>query len=66
MLKTILNFKGVEVLSAIEQKNTVGGEPIICMIPWRQGTYNGPCIMLPPIQPAEPICRITIDGVVCE
>lgn len=65
MLKTILNFKGVEVLSAEEQKSTIGGVER-CIVPWRPFPYNGPCIMLPPLEPAEPICTITIDGVICE
>jgi hypothetical protein len=35
MLKTILNFKGVEVLGREEQKNIIGGGPeiVICTTP---------------------------------
>lgn len=65
MLKTFLNLKGVEVLSVKELKHTVGGVER-CTIPWTPYAYSGPCIMLPPVEPAEPICTITIDGVVCE
>ena len=64
MLKTILNFKGVEMLSATEQKNTVGGTER-CIVPWSPFPYHGPCIMLEPILPVEPICKATIDGVEC-
>ncbi|MEZ0183602.1 hypothetical protein AB9T89_15270 [Flavobacterium oncorhynchi] len=68
MLKTILNFKGVEVLSVNELKHTVGGLER-CIVSWSPYPYNGPCIMLPPLEPAEPrepICRATIDGIECE
>jgi hypothetical protein len=68
MLKTILNFKGVEVLSVDEQKNTIGGLER-CTVEWSPFPYNGPCIMLPPLSPVlpkEPICTATIDGVVCD
>ena len=62
MLKTILNFKGVEVLSVNEQKNVMGGT-VICTIPWTPLPYYGPCIMDAQIKPVEPICKSTIDGV---
>lgn len=66
MLKTILNFKGVEVLSINEQKNVMGGAgTVICMIPWTPLPYYGPCIMEPQIKPVEPICKATIDGIEC-
>lgn len=65
MLKTILNFKGVEVLSAQEQKNTVGGSER-CIVPWSPFPYYGPCIVEGPILPIEPICRATVDGIECD
>ena len=53
MLKTILNFKGVEVLSIDEQKHTIGGDPYqtVCTIPWTPFPYTGPCVMLPQDSP---------------
>ncbi|OHT44153.1 MULTISPECIES: hypothetical protein [Flavobacterium] len=66
MLKTILNFAGVEVLGKEELKEVNGSGGVRCTVPWSPLPYNGPCIMLPPITPAEPICRATIDGVICE
>lgn len=65
MLKTILNLKGVEVLSNDDLKNTNGGSQR-CTVPYTPAPYYGPCIMLPPLLPREPICTMTIDGVICE
>lgn len=65
MLKTILNLRGVEVLSTNDLKNTTGGSQR-CTVDWSPMPYHGPCIMLPPLLPREPICTMTIDGVVCE
>lgn len=49
MLKTILNFSGVEVLSREELKNMNGNGPVqtACTLPWTPFPYSGPCIMLP-------------------
>jgi hypothetical protein len=66
MLKTILNFSRVEVLGKEELKRVNGSGGVRCTVPWTPFPYNGPCIMLPPEQPVEPICRATIDGVICE
>ncbi|RUT68794.1 hypothetical protein D0817_19460 [Flavobacterium cupreum] len=55
MLKTILNFSGVEVLSREELKNMNGSGGQRCTIPWTPFPYNGPCIMLPPVTPVEPL-----------
>lgn len=59
MLKTILNFSGVEVLSREELKNMNGSGNIktVCTIPWTAFPYTGPCFMLPqdfPEMPLEP------------
>jgi hypothetical protein len=59
MLKTILNFSGVEVLSREELKNMNGSGPVqtVCTIPWTPFPYSGPCIMLPqdtPVLPLDP------------
>jgi hypothetical protein len=51
MLKTILDFKGIEKLSVSEQKNTKGGDQTVCTIPYTALPYNGPCVMLPPDLP---------------
>ncbi|WP_264523947.1 hypothetical protein [Flavobacterium sp. N502536] len=47
MLKTILNFSRVEVLSKEELKGVNGSGGTRCTIPWTPFPYNGPCIMLP-------------------
>jgi hypothetical protein len=68
ILKTILNFSGVEVLSREEQINIIGkGDPI--QVP-RCDRYAPPGANpaeypdYPCIGP-EPICKVTIDGIVC-
>lgn len=64
MLKTILNFKGVEVLSAYEQKYIISGT-IKCTEDLMPFPYDSPCVMLSAERPIRPVCKITIDGVVC-
>ena len=49
MLKSILNLKGVEMLSKNEQMNINGNGPVICTKEWTPYPYYGPCIVLPPI-----------------
>ena len=64
MLKTILNFKGVEVLSAYEQKYIISGATR-CTEDLQPFPYDSPCVMLSAEKLIEPICKITIDGIVC-
>ncbi|QSB25172.1 hypothetical protein [Flavobacterium sp. CLA17] len=54
MLRTILNFSGVEVLTREELKN-MNGNGQICTVPWTPFPYSGPCIMLPPVTPVLPL-----------
>jgi hypothetical protein len=67
MLKTFLNFSGIEVLSSEELKslNGNGSGGIRCTVPWSPFTYNGPCIMLPREEEVIPLCTVTIDGIIC-
>lgn len=67
MLKTFLNFSGVDLLSSEELKNIKGfGEAPYCerwAPPGSNRAYypNYPCDN----GPNEPICTATVDGVVC-
>lgn len=55
MLKTILNFKGVEILSRNEQKNIAGGGNTLTY-ECKQGDDSFPCT--DPV----PKCFETVDG----
>ncbi|MDA6071776.1 hypothetical protein NJT12_19295 [Flavobacterium sp. AC] len=62
MLKTILNFKGVEILSRNEQKNIAGGGNTLTYDCEKgdgavMGQYLTPCINQP-----VPKCFETVDG----
>jgi hypothetical protein len=65
MLKTFLNFSGVEVLSSEELKSLNGSGGIRCTVPWTPFPYHGPCIMLPREEEVIPLCTATIDGFIC-
>ena len=65
MLKTILNFKGVEILRRNEQKNIAGRGPILTYDCENgdgavMGPYLTPCINLP-----VDTCYQTAEGEVC-
>ena len=65
MLKTILNFKGVEVLSVKEQKKIIEQAQRIT-IEHTVHSGDSACISLAVKKPERRICKITSDGVFCE
>lgn len=68
ILKTILNFSGVEVLSREEQINIIGkGGGIEAPRCDRYAPPNSNPAEYPdyPCIGPEPICTVTIDGIVC-